>query len=116
MPLLLDPSEAAWTPEGEEFYSDLRQKVAIKNCDDLPVFDESIFDDMQIADRHQRLLQDVINSLQRAVLICDEEKVLTSHWTPEQSVGSTYAGSTGWSRQAMHSAALNLQSLLSYYS
>ena len=116
---LIDPIEAPWTPEGAEFASDRRRRmqvIACPNDDDQPLFDESIFDDIQIAERHQRLLQDVINSLQRAVLVCDEDKMLTDDWTPDQSVGSTYAGSTGWSRQTMHSAVLNLQNLLSYYS
>jgi hypothetical protein len=113
---LLDPAEAPWTSEGEEFYSDLRQKIAIRTSDDIPVFDESIFDDIKLQSCHQKLLQDVINSLQKAVLVCDEDKVPISEWTEEHSVGSTYAGCTGWSRQTMNSAILNLQSLLSYYS
>ena len=119
MPLLTDPAEASWTSEGAEAASDRQRRIQIIVCpddDDQPLFDESIFDDIQIAECHQRLLRDVISSLQKAVLVCDEEKILTSDWTPEQSVGSTYAGCTGWSRQTMNSAALNLQALLSYYS
>ncbi len=115
---LLDPIEAPWTPEGSEAASDRRRRIQVIACpdDDQPLFDESLFDDIQIAECHQRLLRDVINSLQKAVLVCDEEKMPTSDWTPEQSVGATYAGCTGWSRQTMNSAALNLQALLSYYS
>ncbi len=118
MPLYTDPAEAPWTPEGAEAIYDRQRRMQVIACpdDDQPLFDESIFDDIQIAECHQRLLRDVISSLQKAVLVCDEEKMPISDWTQDQSVGSTYAGCTGWSRQTMNSAALNLQDLLSYYS
>ena len=113
---LLDPAEAPWTDEGQEFYSDLRQRVAVRTCDDLPVFDESIFDDIKLQPADRDLLESVITSLQQAVFICDTPKVPVSGTGPLTPAGATYPGSTGWSRQAMSRAAFDIQMVLDHYS
>ena len=115
MPLLSDPAEAPWTSEGEEFYTDLRRKVAIKTCDDLPVFDESIFDDIKLQPEDRDLLESVIARLQQAVLVCDTPKVPVSATGPLTEAGATYPGSTGWSRAAMSTAMQDIQIVLGHY-
>ena len=115
MPLLTDPGEASWTPEGEEAYADRRRFIAVSNCDDLPVFDESVFDDIKLQQADRELLQSVITSLQQAVLVCDEPKVPVSATGPLTTPGATYPGSTGWSRAAMSRAAFDIQMVLDHY-
>ena len=118
MPLLTDPTEASWTPEGAELASDTRRRIQVIACpddDDQPLFDESIFDDIKLRSYDRELLESVITSLQQAVLVCDTPKVPVSGTGPLTPAGATYAGCTGWSRQAMSRAAFDIQMVLDHY-
>lgn len=117
MSLVTDPIEAPWTPEGAEFASDTQRRMQVLACpdDDQPLFDESIFDDIKLRSADRDLLESVVLSLQQAVLICDTPKVPVSSTGPLTPPGATYAGSTGWSRQAMSRAALDIQMVLDHY-
>ena len=117
MPLLTDPAEAPWTPEGAEAAYDRQRRMQVIACpdDDQPLFDESIFDDIRLRAWDRELLESVITSLQQAVLICDMPKVPVSGTGPLTPAGATYPGSTGWSRQAMSQAVRDVQMVLDNY-
>ena len=118
MPLLTDPIEAAWTPEGAELSEDTQRRIQVLTYpadDDQPLFDESIFDDIRLKTLDRELLERVITSLQRAVLVCDTPKVPVSASGPLTPPGATYPGATGWSRQAMAQAAIDIQMVLDHY-
>ena len=115
---LLDPIEAPLTPEGAEYASDQRRRMQVIACsddDDQPLFDESIFDDIKLRSADRELLEAVVTSLQRAVLVCDTPKIPFSESGPLTEAGATYAGCVGWSRAAMSRAALDIQLVLDNY-
>ena len=115
---LLDPIEAPWTPEGSEFSTDRQRRIQVTLCpddNDRPLFDDSLFDDIKLRNADRDLLQSVITRLQRAVLVCDTEKIPVSASGPLTEPGATYAGSVGWSRAAMSRAAFDIQMVLDNY-
>lgn len=118
MPLLTDPAEASWTPEGTELAQDRQRRIQVIACpndDDRPLFDESIFDDIKLRSADRALLESVISSLQRAVLVCDTPKISIAATGPLTEPGATYPGSVGWSRATMQRAAFDIQMVLDNY-